>query len=121
MVEQILSLKTKIICPNWREVAAFYREHFGMETVEEWDEAEDKGVILAFRDRRETLLELYEGPASDLGGISLQFRVEDVDVFAGKLDPTVARTGPEDRPWGARYLIFSDPAGVRIVVYSGGW
>lgn len=120
-MEAILSLKTKVICPNWGEVAAFYREHFGMETVEEWDEAEDKGVILAFPDRREVLLELYDGPASDLGGVSLQFRVEDVDAFAAGLDPRIERNGPEDRPWGARYLILADPAGVRIVVYSGGW
>ncbi len=118
---EILSLKTKVICPNWREVADFYRRHFDMETVEEWDEAGDKGVILAFGERREVLLELYDGPASDLSGISLQFRVEDVDAFTAGLDPSIERDGPSDRPWGARYLIFSDPAGVRIVVYSGGW
>ena len=34
----ILSLKIKITCPNWRETAQFYRDHFAMETVEEWDE-----------------------------------------------------------------------------------
>ena len=79
------------------------------------------GVILAFADRREVLLELYDGPASDLSGISLQFRVEDVDAFAAGLDLSIEREGPSDRPWGARYLIFADPAGVRIIVYSGGW
>jgi catechol 2,3-dioxygenase-like lactoylglutathione lyase family enzyme len=120
-MEQFLSLKTKIICPNWREVAQFYREHFGMETVEEWDEPDDKGVILTFRGTREALLEIYDGPASDLSGISLQFRVDDVDDFAVRLDSSVDRDGPSDRPWGARYLTFADPASVRIVVYSGGW
>ena len=45
-MESILSVKTKIICPNWRETAAFYRDHFAMEVVEEWDEAGDKGVVL---------------------------------------------------------------------------
>ena len=121
MAEEFLSLKTKIICPNWREVAAFYREHFAMETVEEWDEADDQGVILAFPGRCEALLEIYDGPASDLGGISLQFRVEDVDAFAAGLHSSIDRDGPTDRPWGARYLTLADPAGVRIVVYSGGW
>ena len=120
-MERMLSLKTKIICPNWRDVAAFYQGHFDMEVVEEWDETNDKGVILGFPGRREALLELYDGPASDLRGISLQFRVEDVDAFAAGLDPSIGRDGPSDRPWGARYLIFADPAGVRIVVYSGGW
>ena len=121
MAEPIRSMKTKITCPNWREVAAFYRDHFQMETVEEWDERDDKGMILAFPGRREVLLELYDGPASDLSGLSLQFRVADVDAFAAGLDQAVDRSGPEDRPWGARYLILADPAGVRIVVYSGGW
>lgn len=97
-MEQILSLKTKIICPNWREVADFYRCHFGMETVEVWDEAGDKGVILAFAGRREALLEVYDGPARDLSGISLQFRVENVDAFAAALDPSMERDGPSDRP-----------------------
>lgn len=117
----MLSLKTKIICPNWREVADFYRGHFGMEVVEEWDNPGDKGVILAFPERRDVLLELYDGAARDLSGIGLQFRVPDVDAFAARLDESVDRSGPEDRPWGARYLILADPAGVRIVVYSGGW
>ena len=120
-MEQMLSLKTKIICPNWREVANFYCAHFGMEIIEEWDEPGDKGVILGFPGRRETLLELYDGAASDLSGVSLQFRVEDVDAFAAGLEVSIERDGPSDRPWGARYLIFADPAGVRIVVYSGGW
>jgi len=120
-METILSVKTKVICPNWRDVAAFYREHFAMEVVEEWDEADEKGVVLALPGRREALLEVYDGPKHDLSGISLQFRTADVDSFAAGLDSTVARDGPTDRPWGARYLILQDPAGVRIIVYSGGW
>ena len=120
-MEKMLSLKTKIICPNWRETAAFYQAQFGMEVVEEWDEADDKGVILAWPGRREALIEIYHGPGHELGGISLQFRVDDVDAFAAGLDPRIARDGPSDRPWGARYLSFDDPAGVRIIVYSGGW
>ena len=121
MANEILSLKTKIICQNWREVADFYRHQFGMEIVEQWDEADDKGIILAFPGRREALLELYDGPAADHSGTSLQFRVDDVDAFASCLDAEITRGGVEDRPWGARYLILDDPAGVRIVVYSGGW
>ena len=120
-MEPILSVKTKIICPNWRETAQFYREHFAMEVVEEWDEAEDKGIILALPGRREALLEIYDGPEHDLSGISLQFRADNVDAFAAGLDASIARDGPTDRPWGARYLVFDDPAGVRIIVYSGGW
>ena len=120
-MDAILAIKTKIICPNWRETAQFYRDHFGMEVVEEWDEAGDRGAILALPGRRAALLELYDGPQHDLSGLSLQFRTEDVDTFAAGLDPAISRDGPSDRPWGARYLIFEDPAGVRIIVYSGGW
>ena len=120
-METILSVKSKVICPNWRETAQFYRDRFGFETVEEWDEADDKGVVLALPERREALIEIYDGRKHDLSGISLQFRVEDVDAFAQTLPPAMDREGPSDRPWGARYLTFTDPAEVRIIVYSGGW
>ena len=120
-METILSVKTKIICANWRETSQFYRDRFGMVTVEEWDEVDDKGVVLALTPQREAMVEIYDGPAHDLSGISLQFRVEDVDGFAASLPNDLVRDGPADRPWGARYLIFHDPAGLRIIVYSGGW
>ena len=120
-MEAILSVKTKIVCPNWRETAGFYRDLFDMEVVEEWDEAGDKGIILGLPGRSEALIELYDGPKQSLAGVSLQFRTDDVDRFAAQLDPAMPREGPSDRPWGARYLIFEDPAGVRVVVYSGGW
>ena len=120
-METFLSMKTKIICPNWREAAQFCRDHFAMEVVEEWGELDDRGIILAWPGRRDVLLELYDGPKHDLSGLSLQFRTDDVDAFAARLDPSIKRDGPSDRPWGARYLILEDPAGVRIIIYSGGW
>ena len=117
----MLSMKTKITCPNWREVAQFYQAHFGFHLVEEWDEPGDKGIILSLSPAREVLLELYDGSAKALDGLSLQFRVDDVDAFADSLDPSIGREGPKNRPWGARYLYLVDPAGVGVIVYSGGW
>ena len=117
----VRSLKTKIICPNWREEADFYQVHFGMEVAEQWDEPTDQGIILAFPGRREALLEVYNGPKCGLDGLSMQFRVDDVTLFAASLDSMVKAVGPVDRPWGARYLYLTDPAGVSVIVYSDGW
>ncbi len=61
MQDLVLSLKTKIFTPNLDETRDFYERVFGMLRVEEWDDPDDKGVILAFaKERVEALLEIYD-------------------------------------------------------------
>lgn len=116
------SLKTKITTPRLAETRDYYVRHFEMAVAEEWDEAKDKGVILAFRDgREEAFLEIYDGEEIyDFAGLSLQFKTDDLTAFVQGLDPDVERRGPVERPWGSRYLYLTDPNGVAIIVYEGG-
>ena len=118
---QPLSLKTKIVTPRLEATRDWYRDLFGMAVVEEWDEPGDKGCILALGPARdEALLEIYQGESPfGFDGLSLQFRVADVDAFHAPDDPRFACEGPADRPWGSRYLFFTDPNGIAVIVFSG--
>ncbi len=119
----ITSMKTKISTPLIAETRAFYERVFAMRVVEEWDEADDRGVILALDGgRTEALLEIYHrATAADLSGVSLQFRVESVAAFRAALPSDIACSEPTPRPWGATYLYLTDPAGVAVIVYEGCW
>ena len=117
-----LSLKTKITSPRLSETVAWYRDLLAMEIAEEWDEPGDKGCILALPGSKgEAFLEVHDGPVvSGFSNLSLQIRVEDVDRFRNFDDPRFAARGPVDRPWGSRYLFFTDPNGISVVLFSGG-
>jgi catechol 2,3-dioxygenase-like lactoylglutathione lyase family enzyme len=116
------ALKTKIITPKLEETRTFFITCLGMRVVEEWQEANDVGCILALAgDGREALLEIYEGPRSEaFAGMSLQFRTENLEAFRARLPPTIECHGPTERPWGSSYLYLTDPNGISIVVFDGG-
>lgn len=116
-----LSLKTKLSTPLLVQTRDWYRDLFGLDVLEEWDEPSDLGCILGWAGvAGEALLEIYhcDAPPS-FAGLSLQFRVEDVETFVAPDEERFAHRGPVDRPWGSKYLFFSDPNGVSVVVFSG--
>lgn len=114
------SLKTRITTPFLEETIAWYRDLLGLVVAEEWDKPGDKGCILSLpASKGEAFLEIYDGPAeAEFLNFSLQFRVDDVDRFQAPDEPRFAHRGP-GRPWGSRYLFFTDPNGLAIVVFSG--
>ena len=116
------ALKTKIITPRLAETCEFYITCLGMRVVEEWQEANDVGCILALAsDGREALLEVYEGKLTEgFSGLSLQFRTENLLAFKASLPVSVECRGPVARPWGSAYLYLTDPNGISIVVFDGG-
>ena len=115
------SLKTKISTPKAAETLDFYARVFQMKVVEEWDEPDDKGYILAFEGgESEALLEIYDvAKAHDFEGLSLQFKVENVGAFKALLPGDIESWGPVTRPWGAEYLYLTDPNGIMVIVYHG--
>jgi catechol 2,3-dioxygenase-like lactoylglutathione lyase family enzyme len=115
------SLKTKVITSRFDATRDWYRDLLRLQILEEWDEPGDKGCILGLGgSSREALLEIYAGQgAADFSGLSLQFRVADVDRFVVPDEPRFAARGPEDRPWGSRYLFLADPNGIPVVIFSG--
>lgn len=116
------SLKTKISTPLMDESIEFYMRVFGMRMVEEWDQPDDRGAILAFADGQdEAFLEIYfDENAHDFSGLSLQFRTENLAKFIDNLPPDTQYEGPTPRPWDATYLYLRDPNDISIIVYEGG-
>ena len=118
----MLSLKTKILTRNMDETRRFYERVFGMVLVEEWDDADDKGVILAFsKERLDALLEIYDDDSVyDHSSLSLQFRVADIAKFQTELPDDLKYDGPKARPWGSQYIYIRDPNNILVIVYEGG-
>lgn len=116
-----VSLKTRLSTPLLAETRDWYRDLLGLVVREEWDAPGDRGCILALPDPAgQAYLEIHHGAAPvDLSGLSLQFRVDDVETFAVPDDARFTHRGPVERPWGSRYLFFTDPNGVCVVVFSG--
>ncbi|MEZ5395545.1 MAG: VOC family protein [Bryobacterales bacterium] len=81
----MVTLKTKITTSHLESMRDFYVAIFGMEILQEWNEPDDKGVILAIRGGdREALLEIAHGAQpGDFSALSLQFKVDDVIVYQG--------------------------------------
>ena len=116
-----LSLKTKLNTPLFVQTRDWYCDLFGLEVMEEWDQLADRGCILGFAGTTgDALLEIYHCDAPhSFDGLSLQFRVYDVDAFVVPKEERFTSRGPVNRPWGSKYLFLSDPNGVSVVVYSG--
>jgi catechol 2,3-dioxygenase-like lactoylglutathione lyase family enzyme len=116
------TLKTKITTPKLEETRAFFVTCLGMGVVEEWNEPDDVGCILALAgDGQEALIEIYEvAIAPDFAGLSLQFRTENLAAFKAGLPATLECRGPTTRPWGSSYLYITDPNGISVIVYDGG-
>ena len=120
-MSDLLSLKTRLSSPLLVETRNWYCDLFDLNVLEEWDEPSDQGCILGVPGAAAgAYLEIHHcaGP-QNFEAISLQFRVEDVAAFAVPDDPRFRHRGPVDRPWGSRYLYFSDPNGVSVIVFSG--
>lgn len=117
-----LTLKTKIVTPKLAETRDFYVRGLSLEVVEEWDEGEHAGCILAIpAGRGEAYLEICQGGAvHDFSGLSLQFHTADLAAFRASLPPGVDARGPIQRPWGSTYLYLTDPNGIAVIVFEGG-
>ena len=114
-------LKTRIETPLFRETAAFYTDLLGLEVLDAWEDAGDRGVILGLGGAQDTgaFLEIAHADAAAHAAISLQFRVNDLSAVAARLRGRWDFRGPEKRPWGSTYLYLRDPSGVRVIVYEG--
>ena len=116
-----LSLKTKLSTPLFVQTRNWYCDLFLLDVLEEWDEPADRGCILGVAGAGgQAFLEIYycDGPLS-FAGLGLQFRVDDVDAFVVPDEERFAHRGPVKRTWGSKYLFFSDPNDISVVVFSG--
>ena len=99
-----LSLKTRLSTPLFEQTRSWYCDLLRLDVLEEWDEPTGRGCILGFADS-DAFLEIYycEEP-HNFAGLSLQFRVDDVDALVVPDEERFTPRGPEERPWGSKYL-----------------
>ena len=125
------SLKIVIRCADLDASRAFYIEVLGLRVVEEWEEAEGRGVIVSARDVAPgAYIELYEMSSSDRrfdprfrervtsDKLDLQLQTASVDDWAARLRGRWPFEGPEDLPWGQRWIKLRDPDGLLIAIYN---
>ena len=126
------SVKVAIRCGDYDASRAFYTTILGLRIVEEWDQPEGKGFIVALGAKGAGgFVEVMQVPADSpqyvdafaeptvSDKIDLQLRTTSVDQWATLLRGRWPFRGPEDRPWGHRYLWLRDPDQVQIVLFEG--
>lgn len=115
-------LKVRIETTFIAESVKFYSEYLGMAVLESWDENGDRGVILGLDSRSDgqAFLEFgYEATPQNYDGISVQIRVSNLLVIMEKLRGKIEFSGPDERPWGSKYLYLKDPSGIQVILYEG--
>lgn len=110
---------------NYEAMLEFYRDHLGMDIIEQWDEPQNRGTLLAFGGKiANAVVEVIELGDEALPGIKPQNIVLSIEVDNADTlhDAFIARGIPiarrlEDAPWDHRSFGIDDPDGFRIWYY----
>ena len=126
-----LTFKMVLRCRDFAASRDFYARVLGLAVVEEWEEPQGKGCIFAFgEDRRGGCFEIYEMTAEDprfdpgfreplpADKVDVQLGTASVDAWAERLRGVWPFHGPEDLPWGQRWIQLRDPDGLLIAIYQ---
>jgi catechol 2,3-dioxygenase-like lactoylglutathione lyase family enzyme len=102
----------------------------GLRVLEEWDEPLGQGAIFAFGTDETGSLEIYQmnpvDPRYDPAFMSriandkidIQLRTDSVDSWVEGLQNAWPFDGPDDLPWGQRWIKLRDPDGLLIAIYE---
>ena len=126
-----LSLKIVIRCRDYQASRRFYAEILGLNVLQEWEEVEGKGCILGFDSSGVGgWLELYQmteqdprhdptfaGPLSN-DKIDIQLQTSRLDHWVAALAEQWPFKGPEDLPWGQRWIQLRDPDNLLVAIYE---
>lgn len=114
---------TRLVTDDVPRLTAFYAGLLGAEPQGSGDYVELRpgGAILAIVSRR-AVQQMYGGawPAASNRSAILEFEVADVDGERARIDGQVSEwlQQPKDMPWGNRSMLFRDPDGNPINVFS---
>ena len=126
------SAKVVIRCRSFSESRRFYSSVLGLRAVSEWEEHGGKGCIFTVtHEEQGGFIEIYEmtrdDPRYDLSfssavqtdKVDLQLRTMSVDAWVEQLKGVWPFNGPEQLPWGQRWITLRDPDGLLIAIYEG--
>ena len=123
-------MKTVLRCSNFEQSRDFYTRVLGFTPVEEWSEPEGRGCILSPFGGVQPCFEIYQMTERDprydpifgrpLTGdkIDLQLQAASVEEWAEALRGVWEFDGPQDLPWGQRWIRLRDPDGLLIAIYQ---
>lgn len=114
---------TRLITDDVPRLTAFYAELLGAEPKGSGDyvELHPEGATLAIVSRQ-AAEQMHGGawPAASNRSVILEFEVADVDADRARIDGLVGDwlQQPKDMPWGNRSMLFRDPDGNPINIFS---
>jgi catechol 2,3-dioxygenase-like lactoylglutathione lyase family enzyme len=127
----LCGMKLVVRCANLEASRSFYTGVLGLPVVEQWDEPQGRGIIMSVGDPAAgASIEMYEMTPADSrydprfrepvanDKVDLQLRTDSVDDWAWRLDGRWPFEGPEDLPWGHRWIRLRDPDGLLIAIYA---
>ena len=114
---------TRIVTKDVPALARFYEGVTGVAPVgnEDFVEVRTSGSVLAICSERSVVKDNASAAVSgENRSLILEFEVEDVDAEQARLKPLVADwvLEPTTQPWGNRSMLFRDPDGNLINVYT---
>jgi catechol 2,3-dioxygenase-like lactoylglutathione lyase family enzyme len=115
-------------CRDLGASRAFYGGLLGLPVIEQWNEEQGRGMIFSVAPG--ATLETYEMRPSDPrydprflepmvnDKVDLQLDTKNLEEWAVHLRGRWKFTGPEDLPWGQRWIKLRDPDGLLIAICS---
>lgn len=113
----IVRTNTILYCRHWQKTVAFYRDILGLagrrlsDWMVEFELTETSFISIADAARATV-------GASGGGGITLSWRVGDLEGWHRRLTQLHVATGPIQNRWGSRYFYFHDPEGHRLEAWT---
>lgn len=124
---EFASSKMVVRCASLEASRDFYTRVLDLRPVEQWEEPQGRGLILALGGR--AFLEMYEMAAADprydprfrepvpSDKVDLQLETDSLDPWVARLSGRWQFDGPEELPWGQRWIKLRDPDGLLIAIY----
>ena len=126
----LVSMKTVLRCRDFEASRKFYHSILGLQILEEWNEPVGQGAIFGFGPHQSGSLEIFQMTRIDPrydpvfmsqianDKIDVQLRTDSLESWVDKLHGSWPVNGPEDLPWGQRWIKLRDPDGLLIAIYE---
>jgi lactoylglutathione lyase len=122
----VKELRVAVTVENYEEALRFWRDVFGLEVVESWDEPHGRGAILAagratlelLSPEQTALVDEIEGGTS--GRVRFAIEVDDSEAAAQALAAGGAEIvgGPVVTPWNHRNVRLQAPDGMQLTLFT---
>jgi catechol 2,3-dioxygenase-like lactoylglutathione lyase family enzyme len=126
----LISIKTVVRCRDFDASRHFYASILNLPIIEEWSEPQGRGAIFGFGSDRAGMIEIYEMTQADTrfdpafaspivdDKIDVQLKTDSIAAWVDRLRGAWPFVGPQDLPWGQRWVTLRDPDGLLLAIYQ---